>query len=135
MIKEITKFIADNTSFTLGDTLQCGHRTPASPVQCNVVLESDPSGIYPDLPDRVDKMIQVISRAKTYMKARDDAWEIYKELFPNLNASGLPSGARTISASYEAQIIEPLSDPQYIGKDDKGRYEFSTNYIFRIRSL
>lgn len=141
MIKEITKFIATESGFALGTKLQCAHRTPESPVRCSVVLESVGGIVYPDLPDRVDKMIQVISRAKTYMKARDDAWVIYKALYPDLTAAGLPSGARTILAvapatqDYEAQTIEPLADPQYIGQDDKGRFEFSTNYIFRMRNL
>jgi len=36
---------------------------------------------------------------------------------------------------YEAMTIEPLATPQYIGQDEKGRYEFSTNYIFKIKKL
>jgi len=36
---------------------------------------------------------------------------------------------------YEAMVIEPLAPPQYIGQDEKGRYEFSTNYIFKIKKL
>lgn len=140
MIKEISKFIADESGFTLGDTLQAVHRTDASPVRCSVVLESGGGVVYPDLPDRVDKMIQVISRAKKYLDARDDAWTIYKALFPNLTGDGLPLGSMSISAiapatqNYVAMTIEPLADPQFIGQDDKGRYEISCNYIFRIRN-
>lgn len=141
MIKEISKFIADESGFTLGTTLQATRRTDASPDRCNVVLESGGSTVYYDLPDRVDKMIQVISRAKTYEDARDDAWTIYKALFPNLTDDSLPLGSMTLSAiapatqDYEAMTIEPLADPQYIGQDDKGRYEFSTNYLFRIQNV
>jgi hypothetical protein len=36
---------------------------------------------------------------------------------------------------YEAMIIEPLATPQYIGFDEKGRAEFSCNYIFKIKKL
>ena len=36
---------------------------------------------------------------------------------------------------YEAMIIEPLSPPQYIGQDEKRRFEFSTNYVFKIRKI
>ena len=36
---------------------------------------------------------------------------------------------------YEAMIIEPLASPQYIGQDEKSRYEFSTNYLMKIKRL
>lgn len=140
MIKEISKFIADESGFTLGDTLQAAHRTDASPDRCSVVLESGGGAVYYDLPDRVDKMIQVISRATTYMTARTDARIIYKALFPDLTGDGLPLGSMAISAiapatqDYVAMIIEPLADPQYIGQDEKKRFEFSCNYIFRIQN-
>ncbi len=140
MIKEISKFIADESGFVLGDTLQATHRTDDSPDQCSVVLESVGAGIYYDLPDKLDKMIQVISRAKTYMDALNDALVIFKALRGSVVAgSGIPLGIREILAvapatqDYEA-VIEALTGPQYIGQDEKGRYEISTNYIFRIQN-
>lgn len=42
---------------------------------------------------------------------------------------------RIIEKSYEAMIIEPLATPQHIGQDEKGRYEFSTNYLMKIKKL
>ena len=36
---------------------------------------------------------------------------------------------------YEAMVIEPLASPQYIGQDEKGRWEFSCNYIFKTKRL
>lgn len=140
MIKEIATFIASESGFVLGTTIQMAHRTPDSPDRCSVVLEGTGGAVHPDLPDRVDKMIQVISRAATYMDAYDDAWTIYKALFPNLTATGLPAGSRTISAvapatqDYEAMTITPLTDPQYIGRDEKKLYEISCNYIFRLQN-
>lgn len=142
MIKEISKFIADESGFVLGDTLQATHRTDDSPDRCSVVLESVGAGIYYDLPDKVDKMIQVISRANTYIDANNDAIVIFKALCGSAVAgSGIPLGSREISAvapatqDYEAMTIEALAGPQYSGQDEKGRYEFSTNYIFRIQNL
>ncbi len=140
MIKEISKFIADESGLILGDTLQVAHRTPNSPDRCSVVLESVGGSVYYDLPDRVDKMIQVISRAYKYMDARADAWTIYKALFPDLNASELPLGSMPIAAiapatqNYIAMTIEPVAAPAYIGQDEKKRYEFSCNYIFRMQN-
>lgn len=133
MIKEVAAFIASKTTFVVGSTLQVGHRTQDAPDQCNVVLESAGGGLHFDLSDRVDKMIQIISRAKTYFKARDDAWEIFNVLH---GASGWTlSAVAPASQDYEAMVIEALADPQSIGQDDKGRFEFSTNYIFRIKNL
>lgn len=134
MIKEIGTFIAARAGLAVGTTMQIAHRTPSSPDQCSVVLESGGGGLHFDLSDRVDKMIQVISRAKTYMTARDDAWTIFNALH---GEAGWKTGLTAIAPAtqnYEAMTIEALSDPQYIGQDDKDRYEFSTNYIFRIQN-
>jgi len=98
-----------------------------------VVLESAGGGLHFDLPDRIDKMIQIISRAKTYFEARDDAREIFNVLHGT--AGWTLSAVAPAVQDYEAMVIEALADPQYIGQDDKRRYEFSTNYIFRIKNL
>lgn len=133
MIKEIAVFVASKTSFVVGTTLQVGHRTQDAPDQCNIVLESAGGALHFDLPDRNDKMVQVISRAKTYLKARDDAREIFEALHGT--AGWTLTAVLPATQNYKAMTIEALADPQYIGQDDKGRYEFSTNYIFRIQNL
>lgn len=134
MIKEISAFIASKTSFVVGTTLQVAHRTQDSPDRCNVVLETAGGTVYFDLPDRVDKMIQVISRAETYMDASDDAQEIFKALHDGKGGWTL-AAVPPATQDYEAMTITPLADPQYIGQDEKRRFEFSTNYIFRIKNL
>jgi hypothetical protein len=123
MIKEISQFIASKTSFVIGDTLQVGHRLQNAPDRCQTVLETGGGHPYFDLPDRIDKAIQIMSRAKTYFNARDDAWEVF-------NAIHGTAGWQ-LTGSKEIMTIEALADPQYIGQDEKGRYEFSTNYIFK----
>ena len=42
---------------------------------------------------------------------------------------------RVITEEYEIMVIEPLVTPQYIGQDEKSRYEFSTNYLMKIKRL
>lgn len=136
MLKEIAKFIENNTSFVIGTDLFEGQRLQDAPIRCQVVLETGGAGLYFDLPDRVDKMIQIISRAKSYFVARADAWEI----FDALHTGAYGSAGHTLAAvapaiqDYEAMTIEAVSDPQYIGQDEKSRYEFSCNYIWRIRN-
>jgi len=134
MIKEIGTFIAARAGFAVGTTMQIGHRTDSSPDRCGVALESAGGGLHFDLPDRVDKMIQVISRATTYMDARDDAWTIFNALHGEAGWKTDLTAIAPATQNYEAMTIEALTDPQYIGQDDKDRYEFSTNYIFRIQN-
>lgn len=133
MIKEISAFIASKTSFIVGDTLQVGHRTQDAPDRCSCVLESAGGTVYFDLPDRVDKNIQIISRAKTYMAASADAQEIFKVLHDGKGGWTL-TAVPPATQDYVAMTIEALADPQYIGQDEKGRFEISCNYIFRIRN-
>ena len=137
MLKEIAKFIEDKTaSFTIGTNLFEGHRLQDAPDRCTCILETGGSGLHFDLTDRVDKMIQVLSRAKSYFTARADAMEVFNAL--HTGAYGM--AGHTLAAvapavqDYEAMTIEAVSDPQYIGQDEKRRCEFSTNYIFRIRN-
>ena len=132
MIKEITQFISDETTLIIGTDLFCGHRPQTAQDRCHVVLETAGGGLYYDLPDRVDKMIQIISRAKTYFTARDDAQAVFDLLH---GRAGCAMPVITSGIEYEAQTIEAVADPQYIGQDEKGRYEFSTNYIFRIKDV
>ena len=134
MIKEIALFIASKTSFVIGSTLQVAHRTQDAPDRCSVVLETAGGTVYFDLPDRVDKMIQIISRAKNYMDARDDAQEIFAALHDGTGGWTLTAVPPAVQ-DYEALTITPLADPQYIGQDEKKRFEFSCNYNWRIQNL
>ena len=138
MIKEVTDFIADKAGLTIGDDLWAGHRPQDCDDACDVVLESAGGSVYFDLPERADLVIQVLSRDTTYFTARARAWAIYDAIFRDhtYGSAGwdlgpiLPGGDE-----YVAMVIEPLAIPQYIGQDDKLRYEFSTNYLWRIRKV
>ena len=132
MIKEITTFIASKTSFAVGTTLLAGHRTIDAPDRCNVIIESGGGELFFNLPDRVDKVIQITSRANTYMEALADAEEIYYAIHGT--AGWTMSAVASATQDYEAQTIEALAPPQYKGQDERRRYEFSTNYIFRIKN-
>ena len=127
------------TSLIIGDTLQMGHRTQDAPDACDVVIESSGGSIFFELPERADVTFQVLSRAKTYMTARDRSWMIYDAIFRNpvygSAGWGLPLSAVIADKTYEIMIIEPLASPQWIGQDEKGRYEFSCNYLMKIKKL
>jgi hypothetical protein len=129
MIKEIATLIETETGFMKGSTLQVGHRLPTAPDRCILVAEpgGGDSNFY--CPDMMDLSIQVISRGKTYMEAREDAWIVFRALhgtcgwnMPREEGSG---------SDYLVNDIEAMTTPQYISQDENGRYEFSVNFIFR----
>lgn len=131
MLKAICQFIEDKTSFVKGTTLQVAWRPLTAPDRCTLIAGSGGGGTIFDLPDRADKMIQALSRANTYFDAEDDAQEIYDVLH---GAAGWRLPEVVAGKKFQAMVIEAVSVPQYIGQDEKGRHEISTNYIFRIRS-
>lgn len=152
MLKEITQFIEDQSviaaisALTIGLDLWAGHRPQDCNDACDVVLETTGGMVYFDLPERADPVIQILSRGTTYFTARDRAWAIYDAIFrrhsPHIAADRaasagwlLPLDPLIIVKTHEILIIEPLSPPQYIGQDEKLRYEFSCNYIFKVNKL
>ena len=74
------------------------------------------SGTPPDL-TLIDKII-ITFEAK-------DATAFWKKI----------DNIRVITEEYEIMVVEPLVTPQWIGQDEKGRYEFSTNYIFKMKKF
>ena len=138
MIKPICQFIANKAGLTVGTNIFSGHRPQDAPDICDVILESAGGMVYFDLPERADPVIQILSRALTYMTARDRAWAIYDAIFRDWTSGSAGWTIGPIAPStdtYEVMVIDPLAPPQYIGEDEKLRYEFSTNYIFRIKKL
>lgn len=135
MIKEVAKFIANQAGLTIGTDLFEGHRPQGTIDACDVVLESSGGTVFFDLPERADVVFQILSRDATYFTARARAWVIYDAIF-GIHVYGsagwiLP----VVDDAYEAMTIEPLALPQYIGQDKKSRYEFSTNYLMKIKKL
>lgn len=137
MIKEITQFIADKAGLTRDTDIFAGHRPKDCVDVCDAVLETAGGTSFFDLPKRSDPVIQVLSRAMTYFTARTRAWLIYNAIFGDypLGSAGWTLPIITVGEEYEAMTIEPLAPPQYIGQDVKNRFEFSTNYIFRVKRL
>jgi len=136
VIKEVATFIKDHTAgLVIGDTLQVGHRPQDAPDICDTVLESSGGSVIFDLPERADVVFQVLSRAKTYFTARARAWAIYDAIFRDWTYGAANFTLPVVDAAYEAMIIEPLATPQYIRTDEKLRYEFSTNYLMKIKKL
>ena len=137
MIQEVAKFIANKAGLTIGTDLFEGHRPQGTIDACDVLMETAGGSIFPDLPERADITFQVLSRAKDYVAARTRAYVIYDAIYRNwtYGAANFTLPIVTVGEEYEAMIIEPLAPPQYIGQDEKSRFEFSVNYIFKIKKL
>ena len=130
MFQEICNLIEDLTGLTKGTDLQVGHRLPGAPDRCTLVGEAGggESNFY--CPDMMNLNIQVVTRAKTYFQARDDAWVVFSVLHGTVGWNMLNAGS---GPDYLAMAIEAMTTPQYIGQDENGRFEFSCNYIWRVR--
>ena len=125
MIKEIAKLLENNLSLTIGTDLIEGHRRSDTADDSDLLLERTQGVTVPELPDLSDYPFQVLSRGTTYFTARARAYYIHGFLHTQINVD-LPevvSGDKFI-----AEVIKALADPQYVGKDPEGRFEFSTNY-------
>lgn len=137
MIKEVTDFIATRATLTRDTELFAGHRPAGTVDACDLVLETAGGTVFPHWPKRADVTFQVLSRAKTYFTARARAYVIYNAIYRDwqYGSAGWTLPIVIVGEEYEAMVIEPLATPQYIGQDEKLRYEFSTNYIFKIAKL
>lgn len=137
MIQEITEFIVNKAGLTRGTDCHMGHRPEDSIINCDTILETGGGSVMFDEPERADPTIQVLSRGTTYLTARNRAWAIYDAIFRDheVGSAGWTLPNVTIGENYEAMTITPLAPPQYIGQDEHLNYEFSTNYIFRVRKL
>lgn len=131
MIKEITKYIGDNSSLVIGTNLFGGHRPPNAPNECVVILENAGGKPEYSIPDSVEKAIQILTRAATYFTARANAYALYAFLH---GKSGITLPVITSGEEYLVNVIEAMNVPQPIGQDEKGLWEFSTNFIFRIQN-
>ena len=138
MLEEIVDFIADKAGLTVDTNIFDGHRPQGTTANCDVVLETVGGTSFFDVPNRADVTVQVLSRGGTYKTARMRAWAIYDAIFRDWTyaSAGWTIGPVVPGGdTYEVMVIDPLAPPQYIGQDKKLRFEFSTNYIFRIMKL
>jgi hypothetical protein len=132
MIQEIARFISNETGLVIGHDLFVGHRPLTSQARCTVLLERSGGVEYFDLPDKCDWALQVLSRGATYMNARDDAMLIHALLH---GAAGWTLPVVTSGDAYYLETAEAQAFPAYIGQDEKDNYEFSANYIVRVRDV
>jgi len=139
MLKEIAQYILtkpETSDFTLGENFFTGHlplkntSNVEPPVRSVVLLERTPSAVVPDLPDRVDKAIQIWNRGASYFQAHADA-HLFFEILHGSVQWDLPLIVSGVE--YTAMIINAVAAPAVLeNPDDRSKFVFSTNYIFMV---
>lgn len=134
MINEIAKLVESKTSFVMSPTeslrtLQTGVYLQSSPDDCILVRDAGGGDVYFSLPDRVDKIIQIISRAVKYATAEAQIIAVYEALH---GKAGLLLPVLVSGRAWVANVIEAQDSWQYIGPDEEGRHEFALNLIFKL---
>jgi hypothetical protein len=140
MIKEVTTYILDEIGVAYwerDETFFAGHipinnksgEDVATMVRFAALLETAGS-VIPDLKDRADQTFQILNYHRSYFGARDDAWAFY-DLLHSSSQCDLPIiGSGNQLSAY---IINAIGTPAPIeNPDDKGRFVFSTNYLWMI---
>ena len=132
-LETVGTWLADNTGFIKGGNLQVQFATQDAPGRCVTITNNGGAKPYMDPPrTRIDWMLQVLSRAPDWGDAHDDSGIFYKFLYEDGTSHvGLPVGAPT----FRIEFITCTGAPQYIGRDDAGRFQFSANYNLKIFKL
>ena len=139
MINSIGQWIQNLAlGFTLGENLFIGgfpDKRPdgtKTPVRVTTIIDQTSSAVYFDRPDRVDLVVQVLSRGSDKREAYNDANTIFRRIH-GLSAIDLPEEEHVSGHEFVAMTIEANQAPQYVGQDSEARLQYSTNYIFRMR--
>ncbi len=132
MIKEITTYLKAGmgTSWVIGANLFAGFAPPGTEGDCVIVIES---GGIPNfyLKDSQHKAVQVLSRAKDYHDAINNAMVVYRVLH---GLAGITLTAIDEPNDILVNTISAISLPQSLGQDDRGLFIISTNYVFKLQA-
>jgi hypothetical protein len=94
-----------------------------------VILERTPAVVNGQLPDYVEKAIQVWNRNTTYFSAREDAFQIFECLH---GFTGWDMPLIIAGKQYHSWIIDAIGEPApLMNPNDTKLFEFSTNYVFK----
>jgi hypothetical protein len=112
--------------WTTGTNLFAGHFPEDAPDTAAVLLERTGAAIEPHDPDFQERRIQLWVRAPTQFSAEGAAWTLF---------DGLVSAA-TFAVTMGGHTILTVSgiSPALVGRDSRGRFEYSANLTVRLRA-
>lgn len=124
IIDDIYTYLGEETSLTCGTNLFKSRQTDSPNDQ---VVIYDTGGFESDHYLPVAKpTFQVLVRSTKYATGADYVDEIVKALHQLTNTE-------LVTGSKYFYYIFLLNEPSHIGRDDKGRHEFSINFMCEIR--
>jgi hypothetical protein len=131
VLKQITQYVKNTASgFTIGTNLFAAD-IPVTITGDAVVIRETGGAPNFYLRDQVEKSVQVLSRASDYWVASANAKKVY-DVLHGIAGITLP----VIDAlAYYINTAEAVTAPQDVGKDEKGLFNISTNYIVRIQNV
>jgi hypothetical protein len=124
IIDDVYTFLGAETSLTCGTNLFKSRQTDSPNDQ---VVVYDTGGFEPDhyLPT-AKPTFQVLVRSTSYATGAGYVDEIVEALHQLANVT-------LVTHSIYFYYIFLMNEPSHIGRDDKGRHEFSINFVCEIR--
>jgi hypothetical protein len=131
VLKEITTYLKNQlgTSWVIGTNVFAGYIPSDKTADCVALIET---GGKPNfyLPDAPELTFQILSRAKDYQTARNNAYLVYEKLHAKV---GITLPVVVEGKEYYVNTMEAVSLPQSLGQDERGNFILSTNYILRLQ--
>ena len=119
-IEDLTDFIAAQTSLAIDADLFIGADQSNTPAKCVFVTEY--AGGFETWTGHETRLIQILAKDLTYLTAEALANIVHDLLSNKPGFSGLSN----------VFFCEVLNRPFPIGRDQRGSYIFSSNYLFRM---
>lgn len=122
--ENLATYLASNGQGTLGSSIFLGSMPDTS---SNAILLEDTGGLEPNRYITIKKnTVQVTIRNKSYRTGITKANAIYDLLHQSYDQTNI--------GGEDVMLIEALSEPNYLGKDESGRYLFSVNFLIQWRN-
>jgi hypothetical protein len=120
-IEDLVDYIETNTSLVIDTDLFIGADQPDTSAKCVFVMEFAGGG--ENWSGQITRPVQVLSKDLTYLTAEALANVVY-DLLSN------KAGFLTLSDVF---FCEVLNRPFPVGRDQRGSYIFSSNFLFRMK--
>ena len=120
-VEDLVDYIEINTSLTIDVDLFIGADQPNTPARCVFVAEF--SGGLENWSGLKSRPVQVLAKDLTYLTAEALADIVYSLLSNK-------AGFSTLSDVFYCEV---LNRPFSVGRDQRGSYIFSSNFLFRTK--
>ena len=120
-IEDLVNYIEANTVLVIDADLFIGADQPNTPARCVFVMEF--AGGVDEWSGHGTRPVQVLAKDLTYLTAETLANLVYDLLSNKPGFSGLS----------DVFFCEVLNRPFPVGRDQRGSYIFSANFLFRVK--